>query len=62
MIDLDKIKRVLVFCAHPDDEILGCGGTIARLANKGAQVYTLLLGQGIAARHESLDKKESQEL
>ena len=52
---------ILVVAAHPDDEILGCGGTVARLANEGAKVYTLLLGQGIAARHDSLDKKEYQE-
>lgn len=51
---------VLVIAAHPDDEILGCGGTVARLANEGAKVYTLLLGQGIAARHDSGDKTEYQ--
>lgn len=52
---------ILVVAAHPDDEILGCGGTVARLANEGAKVYTLLLGQGIAAKHDSLDKTEYQE-
>jgi len=52
---------ILVVAAHPDDEILGCGGTVARLANEGAKVYTLLLGQGIAARSDNLDKKEYQE-
>ncbi len=51
---------ILVVAAHPDDEILGCGGTVARLANEGANVYTLLLGQGIAARHDNLDKTEYQ--
>lgn len=51
---------ILVVAAHPDDEILGCGGTVARLANEGAKVYTLLLGQGIAARHDNLDKTEYQ--
>lgn len=51
---------ILVVAAHPDDEILGCGGTMARLANEGAKVYTLLLGHGIAARHDNLDKTEYQ--
>ncbi|MCK4789813.1 MAG: PIG-L family deacetylase [Desulfobacteraceae bacterium] len=51
---------ILVVAAHPDDEILGCGGTVARLANEGAKVYTLLLGQGIASRHDNLDKTEYQ--
>jgi len=31
-------ERVLVIAAHPDDEVLGCGATIARLADEGAQV------------------------
>jgi len=52
---------ILVVAAHPDDEILGCGGTVARLANEGAKVYTLLLGQGVAARHDSRDKTEFQD-
>lgn len=59
-------KKILVVAAHPDDEVLGCGGTIARLANKGCEVYTLLLGRGIAARCDDKDcqnlSKETEEL
>lgn len=43
-------KNILVVAAHPDDEILGCGGTIGRFVQEGADVYILILGQGIAAR------------
>ena len=43
--------NVLVVAAHPDDETLGCGGTIAKLAAEGTDVYVLILGEGITARH-----------
>lgn len=43
-------NKVLVVAAHPDDEILGCGGTMAKMAKQGNEVYTLILGRGIAAR------------
>lgn len=39
-------KTFLVVAAHPDDEILGCGGTIARLVAEGWTGYTIILGKG----------------
>ena len=43
--------KVLVIAAHPDDEVLGCGGTIARLAQEGSELYTAILGEGITSRY-----------
>ena len=43
--------NVLVVAAHPDDEVLGCGGTAARLAREGHSIYTAILGEGITARY-----------
>ncbi len=40
----------LVLAAHPDDEVLGCGGTMARLAQEGEAVYVAILGEGITSR------------
>ena len=42
--------NVLVIGAHPDDEVLGCGGTIARLVREGNEVHVALLGEGITSR------------
>lgn len=55
--------RVLVVAAHPDDEVLGCGGVIARLTKEGREVYALILGEGITARDENRNiKKRGKEL
>lgn len=43
-------SRILVVAAHPDDEVLGCGGTIARLASEGREVHLLFLADGESAR------------
>ncbi len=45
-----SFKKILVIAAHPDDEMLGCGGTLARLLESGASVTILLLGEGPTAR------------
>lgn len=46
----DYNKRILVVAAHPDDEVLGCGATIARHASCGAKVAVLLLCKGVTSR------------
>ena len=37
------MKRVLVIAVHPDDETLGCGGTILKHKREGDVVGCLLL-------------------
>ncbi|QNP71420.1 PIG-L family deacetylase [Streptomyces roseirectus] len=39
-------RRVLVFSPHPDDEVIACGGTIARLAAEGARVGVVFATDG----------------
>lgn len=46
---------VLVIAAHPDDEVLGCGGTIARLAAEGREVQIAILVEGLTSRDEQRD-------
>jgi LmbE family N-acetylglucosaminyl deacetylase len=43
---IDEIKKLLVVAPHPDDELLGCAGTIKRLTEKGAEVWVLILSRG----------------
>ena len=45
-----KNKTILAVAAHPDDEILGCGGTIVRHVRNGAKCHILILGEGITSR------------
>ena len=47
---MNKAKNVLVIAAHPDDEVLGCGATMAKHAFEGSEVWSLILGEGITSR------------
>jgi LmbE family N-acetylglucosaminyl deacetylase len=53
---------ILVLAAHPDDEVLGCGGTIARYALDGHDVHIAILGEGITSRFSDQDQVEPTEL
>lgn len=50
---------VLVVAAHPDDEVLGCGGTIARHADAGDQVQVLIVAEGATSRQEHRDRLQA---
>lgn len=43
--------NILVLAAHPDDEILGCGGLMARSAAEGHRVHLAIFGEGISSRY-----------
>ena len=45
-------KKILIVAAHPDDEVLGCFGTVSRLIKEGFKAYTLILGEGKTSRYE----------
>ena len=48
---MDAVKNsILVIAAHPDDEVLGCGGAIAWHKDKGDAVHIRIFAEGITSR------------
>lgn len=43
-------QTTLIISAHPDDDVLGCGGTIAKLTKRGVFVHLAFLTDGVGAR------------
>lgn len=52
-------ERVLVIAAHPDDEMLGCGATVALHAAKGDEVQAIILCEGETMRGQNTSEKSS---
>jgi LmbE family N-acetylglucosaminyl deacetylase len=50
-------KRALMICAHDDDEVIGCGGTIRKLCSEGTEVTTLIFAVGNEG-YSRADQKE----
>jgi N-acetylglucosamine malate deacetylase 1 len=46
----DDTGPVLIVAPHPDDEVLGCGGTIARLTEAGREVHVAIVTTGTPPR------------
>ena len=59
MFLVPAMNRVLVVAAHPDDEVLGCGGTIASHAEAGDQVQVLIVAEGSTSRQEQRDRRQA---
>lgn len=45
------MKKILVIAAHPDDEVLGMGGTIAKLVKEGNEVNILIVTDGSSSQY-----------
>ena len=54
--------KTLVIVAHPDDEVLGMGGTIKKLTKNKNQVKIVIMATGIAARRSTNFKNSSKYL
>lgn len=55
------MSTILAVVAHPDDETIGVGGTLARHVTRGDDVHVLVLGDGVTSRYdESTDAAEAE--
>ena len=59
--DSDLGRSVLVIAAHPDDEVLGCGGAIARHSDFGDQVHVLIVAEGSTSRQKQRDRSQVED-
>lgn len=46
------MKRVLVVAAHPDDELIGVGGTVAKHVKNGDEVMSVIMCEGESLRYK----------
>ena len=56
------MKKILVIAAHPDDEILGVGGTVRKHRNNGDDVECIILGEGLTSRESSREITEGSKI
>lgn len=52
-------NKVVVIAAHPDDEVLGCGATIAKHVKSGDDVHVLILAEGQTSRDTRRDRSKN---
>ena len=52
--------NILVITAHPDDQVLGCGGAIARHSQKGDRVNVLIIAEGTTSRENQRNRDRQQ--
>jgi len=64
-----NFKKYLIIAAHPDDEILGCGGLLIKLSKMKKKVRIVYLAEGVSSRYpgnefskHSLNKKFQREI
>jgi LmbE family N-acetylglucosaminyl deacetylase len=54
-------QKILIVAAHPDDEVLGCGGSMAKSTRDGQEVHVLILAEGATSRDKQRDRTSRTE-
>lgn len=55
------MKKVLILAAHPDDEILGCGGILSKYKSNDVEFRIVFIGEGSSCRYTDLESKDCKE-
>ena len=53
--------KYLIIAAHPDDEVLGCGGSMAKWSRDGSEVHVLIMAEGATSRDKQRDREHRKE-
>lgn len=56
-----NIKKILIIAAHPDDEILGCGGMINKFRKLKIEFKVIFLAEGSTCRFSNICGEEAKE-
>ena len=48
--------KIVIIAAHPDDEVIGCGGSIAKWAKAGHEVHVVIMAEGATSRDQNRDR------
>ncbi|MBA3010715.1 MAG: PIG-L family deacetylase [Desulfobacula sp.] len=56
------ILNVLALVAHGDDEVIGCGATLAKHVQQGDRVYLIVVADGVSSREKKDKTKRDQAL
>jgi LmbE family N-acetylglucosaminyl deacetylase len=55
------MANVLIIAAHPDDELLGAGGTLVKHVDNGYDVYVVIMSEGASSRYDDKMKYKLKE-
>ena len=54
--------KTLIVAAHPDDDILGCGGLLSKLTSSGESVRVIFIAEGTTCRYNNITEKVKNEI
>ncbi len=57
---IEKYDKFLIFVAHPDDEVLGCGGVLKKLSKLNKKIRVVVLAEGSSCRYKNYIKSKKE--